>query len=137
MPVGQLYINNQDAFSTWGVSFEDGTLAKLMTFPALKDRVTNESRLEHGKRVINEMPRISSRELSLEMHMVAPDFATFLVRLEDFTTTLAGGEITLRTSFQPNVVYHLYYISCTQFTQFDGLAKFILRLEEPNPTRRS
>lgn len=141
MPAGQLYIYNgdqyKDAFTTWGVSLSDGALANLLAFPAVKGRISNESRLEHGKRVINEMPRKASRELTLEMHMIAPNFATFLTRLNAFTSVLAGGEIRLKTSFQPNVVYHLFYISCTQFTQFDGLAKFALRLEEPNPNNRS
>ncbi len=140
MPVGQLYIYDdgqfKDTFTTWGVSLSDGSLAGLMAFPPVKDRVTNESRLEHGKRVINELPRKDSRELTLEMHMIAPDFATFLTRLESFTALLAGGEVLLKTSFQPGVVYHLYYVSCTQFTQFCGLAKFSLRLEEPNPDNR-
>lgn len=141
MPAGQLFIYSdneyKDAFTTWGVSLEDGALANLLALPALKDRVTNESRLEHGKRVINELPRKASREVTLEMHLIAPDFATFLMRLNAFTAVLTGGEIRLKTSFQQGVVYHLYYISCSQFTQFNGLAKFILRLEEPNPNNRT
>jgi hypothetical protein len=141
MPANQLYIKQggtwKDAFTTWGVSFEDGTLSNLLSFPATKQRVSNESRLEHGKRVVNVSPRVASREISLEMHLIAPDFATFLTRLDSFTALLEAGDIELRTSWRPDTVYHLQYLSCTQFSHIQGLAKFILRLEEPNPTNRN
>jgi hypothetical protein len=141
MPAGQLYIyyggQYKDAFTTWGVSLSDGALSNLMAFPPVKGRVSNESRLEHGKRVSNALPRKASRDITLEMHMIAPNFSAFLTKYNSFVNVLANGEIRLKTSFQPNVVYHLYYISCTQFSQLNGLAKFSLRLEEPNPNNRS
>lgn len=62
---GDLFINGKDAWSTWGVRMGDGFLDAIDGFNEMKDYIENESRLEHGKRVITENAKIDSREITL------------------------------------------------------------------------
>ena len=50
--------------------------------------------------------------------------------------------IRIQRTFQlvstPNIVYRTIYISCNQFSQFmQGIGKFVLKLNEPNPNNRN
>ena len=136
---GELYINGKDAYDEWGVSLEDGALEALMAPPSMKECIVNESRLENGKRRMNFAPRIDERELTLPIHLVAKSKTLYLMQYGAFVTELTSKEyIEIETSHQEGVVYKCIYRSCNQFSQFiDGLAKFSLKLVEPNPAERS
>lgn len=137
MPAGVLYINGNDAYTTWGISLSDTAVSALITPPALKDRVTNESRLEHGRRVINDNPKKMAREVTLDMHMTAASSTEFLTRYAQFCNVLENGQLNITTTYQPNVTYKMLYLSCTQYSEFHRqLAKFSLRLLEPNTNDR-
>ena len=139
MPAGELYINGKDAYNEWGVSFEDGALASLMTPSSMKECISNESRLEHGTRRVNLLRKMQERDLTLPFHLVAKNRAMYLTRYESFVTEITGQEyVRIKTCYQPTVVYKCIYSSCTQFSQFiDGLAKFTLKLIEPDPSDRN
>lgn len=49
---GDLFINGKDAWSTWGVRMGDSFLDAIDGFNQMKDYIEDESRLEHGKRII-------------------------------------------------------------------------------------
>lgn len=137
MPAGVLYINGNDAYTTWGISLSDTAVSALITPPALKDRITNESRLEHGRRVINDNPKKMAREVTLDMHMTAASSTEFLTRYAQFCSVLENGQLNITTAYQPNVTYKMLYLSCTQYSEFHRqLAKFSLRLLEPNTNDR-
>ena len=138
MPAGELNINGYDAYTTWGVSLDMTGLSALMTPPGNKAVVENETRLEHGRRYINTTPRMASREVTLTINMSAPSESVFLTRYAAFCQQLATGELVICTKYQPNVHYHFLYRSCQQFTELQrGVAKFVLKLTEPNPGMRS
>jgi len=136
MPRGQLIINNKDAFTEWGVSLSNGAKATLMAPLALKQRVSNESRLAHGKTTINTNLKKASREFSLEMHMISSSWADYLDKKARWEAMLMGGVLNIKTSWEEGVTYRCLYLSCNTFAEYDGLAKFALRLEEPNPDNR-
>jgi hypothetical protein len=48
---GEFYINDKDAYTTWGISMDTSSLSALMTPPPMKEFIENKSRLENGKRV--------------------------------------------------------------------------------------
>ena len=128
----------QDAYTTWGVSLNSSGLSELMTPPEVKAYVTNESVLENGTRVATVTPKIKDRTISLGLNMSAATEAAFLTNYAAFCSFLQGGQISIRTSFQSSVQYKCYYVSCTQFAEYRlGLAKFILKLYEPDPSDRS
>lgn len=66
---GDLIINGKDAFITWGVRMGDGFLDTIDGFNEMKDYIENESRLEHGKRVITDNAKVDSREITLQLTM--------------------------------------------------------------------
>ena len=62
---GELYINGKDAWVTWGVNMGDGFLDALDAPLQMKDYIEDESRLEHGKRMITANAKVDSREITL------------------------------------------------------------------------
>lgn len=142
MPKGELFIKNKsgnyvDAYTTWGLSLTDGALSALMTPPPIKELIESTYRKKAGKVVIMKDVVPSDRDLTLQVHITAPDKTTFFSRYQAFCEILAKGRLELYTSHQPNVYYRFIYVSCQQFTQFvERIAKFTLKLNEPDPTNR-
>lgn len=133
----ELYINGKDAYTTWGITMDNTGLSELMTPPANKTFIENESRLEHGKRVVASNPRIDSRNLTLQINLTAHDEEQFFERYNSFCKELATGMLEIETRYQSGVVYKTIYQSCSQFSQFmRGIGKFTLKLVEPNPNDR-
>lgn len=138
MAAGEFYINNKDAYTTWGISMDTSSLSSLMTPPPMKEFIENKSRLEHGKRVIKSNPKIDERNITLTFNFTAKNEEQFFLRYNSFCEELAIGVLHIKSKYQPDVVYKTIYLSCNQFTQFmRGIAKFSLRLVEPNPADRS
>lgn len=137
--IGDIKINNADAFGRYGINLEDGALSTLMTPAPLKEFIESKSRVRHGKSVIAKEPKYDSREITLPFHLIAKDRDEFFQKYNLFCDeVLAKGKFELRTKYQPGVVYRLVYLSCTQFSQFaQEMAVFALKVEEPNPTDRA
>ena len=138
MPIGELYINGVDAFEEYGLSLESSALSALMTPPPNKELIENKSRQEHGKRVITSNVKVDERELNLQCHIKASTRQGFLEKYSKLCDLLSHGTIELSTSYQPSVLYKLIYQNCTQFSEYRlGMAKFTLKLNEPNPNDRN
>lgn len=135
---GELFINGQDAWTTWGIKMDDSSLSALMTPPAIKDFPKNSSRLESGSRYIVINPQYKEREVTLSLQFVANTKAQFLTNYNAFCqNVLATGKISIHTKYQSGVNYNFIYNSCTQYRQFlFKVAKFSLRLTEYNPSSR-
>lgn len=133
-----IYINGKNAKTEWGILTTGNTLSALLSPVSLKDRVSNESRLEHGRRTDNSNPKVAARELSLEIQMIADNEAQFYARHEAFCAELEKGAIDMYMSDRPTVVYHFDYNSCPQYTQFRrGMATLALKVTETNPKDRT
>lgn len=134
----QLYINGKDAYLTWGIIMDDTALSSLMTPAPCKEFISNKYRNKDGKHVIKHNPRLDERDITLGFNMLAKTKEEFLANYAKFCDeVLATGEVTLHTSFQPNVWYRCIYNSCSQFSQFmREMAKFSLKLNEPDPSNR-
>lgn len=133
-----IHINGKNARTEWGVLTTGNTLSALLAPAALKDKVTNTSRLEHGSRIDTSNPKVAQRELNLEIQMIADTEEQFYARHESFCAELQKGAIDLYLSDRPTVIYHLVYNSCSQYTQFRrGIATLSLKLTEPNPKDRT
>lgn len=131
-------INGKDAKATWGVVFDSSAVSALMTPPPMKSRIKDESRLEHGERVITDNAKVDKRDLTLTISLYACSETTFYSHYNAFCTELEGERIDIELGDLPGTVYKCVYMSCSQFTQYNGrLAKFSLKLEEPNPKDRS
>lgn len=138
MPEGELYINNKDAYVTWGISMDTSSLSSLMTPPQNKELIENKSRIEHGKRIVVHNPRFDERTITLTFNLTAKTEKQFFIRYSKFCEELATGILNIKTIYQPNIIYRTIYLSCSQFTQFmRGIGKFSLKLNEPNPNNRN
>lgn len=139
MAINELKINGKDAHKEWGISLSDGALSSLMTPAPNKAYIKSRSRQENGSVVINHNPKVDERSLTLQIHLTAPTKALFFDRYQRFCDeVLATGAVDIVTSFQPNITYRCIYESCSQFSQFEqGIAKFTLKLIEPDPTNRN
>lgn len=135
--IGELYINNKDAYITWGITMDETSLSALMTPAPNKELIENKSRLEHGKRVIVANPKVDERDITLQINLTATTKEQFFARYLSFCDELSFGVLDIRTKYQPNVVYRTTYRSCSQFSQFmQGIGKYVLKLNESNPQNR-
>lgn len=135
---GQLYINGKNAYTRWGIFLEDGALSTLMTPPPSKEFVSNSYRAKDGKSVVRNNPRVDERDITLAFCMTAKTVEQFLKNYASFCEELATGWLVINTTFQPDVYYRCSYTSCTQFSQYQRqIAKFSLKLNEPDPTNRA
>lgn len=139
MPKGQLKINGKDAYTEYGVSFDDTALSALMTPASLKENIENDSRLEHGKRQVKDTdPKKDTRDLTLQLNITATGSEQFFERYAKFCAVLDKRWLDIETIFQKGVVYHVKYISCSQFSEYNGtIGKFVLKVNEYNPNERS
>ena len=156
MPKGELFFRNHDgitpvngslsegwvdAYLQWGVSLTDSALSALMTPAPNKSVVENNSRIEHGKRVIKNpvYSKKDERDVNLEMHINAKDKTDFFDKYDRFCSeVLDYGFIDIKSVYMPTKVFKMTYVNCSQFTEFiQQLARFTLRLNEPNPKDRS
>ncbi|EJX09584.1 hypothetical protein EVA_02305 [gut metagenome] len=137
---GDLFINGKDAYTEWGISLDPMSLSALMTPAPNKPLIESKSARMDGKQVIvgtANPPKMDEREITLTLNLTARTETIFFANYEKFCTELSKGILDIRTRFQPQVTYHTIYLSCIQFTQFmRGLAKFSLKLNEPNPKNR-
>lgn len=138
MPKGVLYINGQDAFTTWGISLEQTGITALIAPPPMKSVVESKSRLEHGKRVVNKLPRYEARDITLPLHLVAKDTSEFMSKFSSFCQELKKPDLLKISTSYSGDVYKCIYLSCTQFGEFlKGYGSFSLKLNEPNPDDRT
>ncbi len=144
----RIYINSasQDTKTKWGVFFTDNSVTALMTPPPKKSYITNKSALSHGKQVLTadgNLPKTDERDVQLTFGLKADSLARFIMQYRSFVSELKKGDIDLTlhvweggTYFRET--YHLKYVSCSQYSEYNGrLAKFVLKLNEPNPENRT
>lgn len=140
---GMLKINGKDAYTKWGVFLLDGGVSALMTPSQLKTYISNESRLQHGKRVIrtdeqgNSLTRVSARDITLSFGLKARDRVTLNSNFSGFMQELESGLVRLECAYLPSVIFKLDYVSCTSFAQYETLAKYAIKFNEPNPKDRA
>ncbi len=136
---GELFINDIDAFTRWGVCLSDSSLCTLVEPEPLKDAVSNKSTTDNGKQVRKEAtPMVDERDITLFIQLYATSRDEMFSKLIDFKTELKKRRINIRTKYEPDVVYRCDYKNCKQFkSYFQGMATFSLSLNEPNPANRT
>lgn len=119
-----------------GENFKNDLYAPL----ELKEFVSNESRLENGKRVIVRNPKKASRTLTLEFLVTGSTEVAFNTNLQAVYTELYKGTVDLEVPELGNEVFHLIYLGKSP-SYSSGLSKrackFKVSFEEPNPADRT
>lgn len=137
---GDLLINGKDAFITWGVRMGDGFLDAIDGFNEMKDYIENESRLEHGKRVITDNAKVDSREITLQFTIEGSSESDYRAKKKAFQTELEKGAVNIKIPALGDEIYKLIYLgkSISYGMSSDRcFAKVSSKFCEPNPMDRS
>ncbi len=140
MTTSSLIINGKDALAEWGIVPLSNLIGELFGSSSGKRSCKNTSRLEHGSRFLSYpggRTILASRDLTLDLRIrPLPNPIFGKVQFRD-TRTGIGLAINIHRQ-APGLVFKCVYLSCSQYSQYNGnVAKFILRLNEPNPANRS
>lgn len=137
---GELYINGKDAWTEWGVNMGEGFLDAIDGFAPMKEYIENDSRLEHGKRVLVADPKVASREVTLHFTIMGVSQADYRAKRIAFEEELRNGSVDVIVPELGEHVYHLVYLGknvtygLNMSRTFSTLsAKF----DEPNPMERT
>ena len=137
---GDLFINGKDAWNTWGVRMGDGFLDAIDSFNEMKDYIEDESRLEHGKRLITENVRVSSREITLQFTLEGSSENDYRTKKKSFQEELEKGNVNIKVPILGNEIYRLVFLgkSISYGLSPDRcFGKVSSKFCEPNPTNRN
>ena len=132
--MSDLLINTQDAYTTWGVRMGEGFLDVLGASSPMKEFIENKSRLEHGKRVIINDPKIDEREIEGNSQ------SDYQAKKKAFFEELYKGVVDIQVPANSNEIYHLIYLgkSVAYAQSFDQtFGKISAKFNEPNPANRT
>lgn len=136
----ELIINNKDAYATWGVRMGDNFLDVLGASSPMKEFIENKSRLEHGKRVIINDPKIDEREITLSFTIEGSSQSDYQSKKKAFFDELYKGMVDIQVPANSSEVYYLIYTgkSVTYAQSIDRtFGKVSMKFSEPNPVNRT
>ena len=137
---GDLIINGKDALTNWGVRMGEGFLDAIDGFNEMKDYIENESRLEHGKRVITDNAKVASREITLQFTIEGSSESDYRAKKKAFQAELEKGAVNINIPTLTTEIYKLVYLgkSISYGLSPDRcFSKISSKFEEPNPMDRS
>lgn len=132
-------INGKDAWTTWGVRMGNGFLDSIDGFNEMKDYIEDESRLEHGKRVITDNAKVASREITLQFTIEGSSESDYRAKKKAFQTELEKGDVNIKVPVLGSEVYKLVYLgkSISYGLSLDRcFGKVSSKFCEPDPTDR-
>lgn len=138
--MADLLINGRDAYKTWGVRMGDKFLDVLGASLPMKEFIENKSRLEHGKRVIINNPKIDEREITLSFTIEGNSKSDYQAKKRTFFEELYKGVIDIQIPANSSDIYHLIYLgkSITYAQSLDRtFGKCSMKFCEPNPSLRT
>ena len=128
-----------DLYTTYGIQLVKGAYDALIKYPAVKDLVSNNSRLEDGVRYIAKEQYTKFNEKNFSIRFVMEEGTSesaFYARLESFLALIGKGMFELKITTL-NRVFRLVYRDCDRMSTFKSKhAIFELKLTEPDPTDR-
>lgn len=136
--LGDLFVNGNDAWGTWRVAMGDGFIENLLTPAGNKDFIENESRLENGKRVIYNNPKVSSRDVTLTFNIHGDTTTEYLTNYKAFVAVLQSGKVTVRVPVL-DMTFTLTYKKSTSFALDRARlnSRLAVKFEEPDPSNRT
>ena len=108
--MNELLINGENAYTTWGVRMGEGFLDVIGASAPMKDFIENKSRLEHGKRVIINNPKVDEREITLSFTIEGNSQSDYQAKKKAFFDELYNGVVDIQVPANSNEIYHLIYL---------------------------
>lgn len=120
-----------------GVMLGEGDINTLEAPLTAKEYLSNESRLEHGMRVVLTGFKAMARTHTLTFTISGTDKATFLANKQRFFSALYEQYVTLEIPKYTDKTYHLVYtgksVSYNEYLS-RTFCSVTAQFEEPNPT---
>ena len=138
--IGELYINNKDAWHEWGVNMGEDFLDAIDGFAPMKEYIENDSRLENGKTVLVVNPRVASRDLTLHFTICGENEIDYRYKRKDFEQELRSGIVDIVVPALGYDVFHLVYSGKSvsyAMNQKRTFSTISAKFEEPDPTNRT
>lgn len=129
-----------DAYEIYGVRMGDGFIDTIEAPNQLKDMVENESRLQHGKRVIKGAVKFSSRDLSLTFRILGNTPQELKTNKKAFYTFLYKSFFEMKLPQSGTEIYKLRYLGKNVSYGQNGAGTSCMitaKFEEPNPNDRT
>lgn len=136
---GELYINEKDAWTTWGVNMGEGFLDAIDAPLPMKEYVEDESRLEDGIRIDTGNPKVDSREITLGFTIMGSSETDYRSKKSAFQTELQKGAFTIRIPALGTQKYKMVYTGKSisyGLSRRRGFGHFTMKCTEPNPADR-
>lgn len=135
--LGDLYINGDDAWGTYRVAMGEGFIQTLLTPAGNKDFIENESRLENGKRVVFNNPKVASRDLTLTFNIHGDTQEEYMLNYKAFVAVLQQGKVVLRVP-DLDMTFTLVHKRSSSFALDRNRlnSRLSVKFEEPDPTSR-
>lgn len=135
--------NDTEAYTdlgTFNVTLTRGWREALLKPVAVKDYSKNDSRLEHGIRMVakSKYAKKQERDVQISFLLEGTTEADYLDKYEKFLNKLAySGEILFKVPVLKRI-FKFVYSDCSKYGDF-GLKKgnFTLKFTEPNPDDRT
>ena len=105
-----LKINGLDAYRQWGIRMGDGFLDTIGAPAPMKEFIENKSRLEHGKRVITNNPKVDEREITLSFTIEGNSQSDYQTKRKAFFDELYKGAVDIQIPANSSEIYHLIYL---------------------------
>ena len=129
MNTGQLYINDQDAWLTWGVFMVGDSIDNLLLPPPPKPYVENNFRSQDGKQVFIIDTKKEARDVQVEFCILANSRTEYLQAYKSFVNVLSDGMVTLRVPMLDEV-YRLTVGSYLSLGYHGRFGKLAVRFDE-------
>lgn len=137
--LGELYINDKDAWSTWKARLVDDSLDNLESSAPMKSYVTNNARSQDGAQIIISNPRIDMRSVILTFAITCESRLDYLSKKRDLEMELRKG-LTLFKVVPLSLIFKLHLDENSTMTLLSGTGlrdgKFTIRFTEKNPKDR-
>ena len=142
---GEIFINNQDAYTTFGFSMDNGFIDAIMLPPQKKAYLSNSSRTSVGTKIDNRNSQFDAKTgitlpFSIEGFGVndAARKASYLANLKLFYQELAKDAFNINIPSLGTEVYHLVYTKASTMTSNINKtsSKISLVFDEPDPSNR-
>lgn len=137
--MADLIINGFDAYRQWGIRMGDGFLDTIFAPEPMKEFIENKSRLQHGKQVLYNIPKVDERDVTLVFTLEGSSPDDYLAKYSAFKAELNKGKVEIKVPVLGDQVYRLTYLRSASF----GLnisrtfSKISIKFNEPNPANRT
>lgn len=135
--LGDLFINSNDAWGVYRVAMGENFIQNLLTPAGNKEFIESESRLENGKRIIYNNPKILSRDVALTFNIHGDTPEEYLSNYTKFVSELQRGKVVVRVP-AIGMTFTLVYKKSTSFALDRSRmnSRLSVKFEEPNPDNR-